>query len=357
MTISTSSVLDVRQITTTGQLSAVTTQVTIGEIAALAGAVSLTDVTLLGSVSGTTELLSSPIAGTSQAIFPVGVGTLLTDSSAATLTNKTFDTAGAGNIFRLNGTQVSAITGTGAAVLATSPALVTPNLGTPSAAVLTNATGLPVAGGGTGVATLTAYAPVFGGTTATGPVQGGTTGTTGQLLTSNGPGVLPTFQEPAAGTATLLATHTFVAPVNSLNFPALSGAYSSMLIAFSGLSTGSVDHVQWTLNAGNGFGNERFSAIQVKNGTTDTTVDELEMFHTSDIVAAGADAGSILIPLYSMTGIHKTYTFVRHAIDLSESATGSGGMLSSTGAVVGVRVYTAGGANMDAGTINIYGIK
>ena len=37
-------------------------------------------------------------------------------------------------------------TGTGAAVLANSPALVTPDLGTPSAAVLTNATGLPSGG-------------------------------------------------------------------------------------------------------------------------------------------------------------------------------------------------------------------
>lgn len=48
-------------------------------------------------------------------------------------------------------------TGTGNLVLATSPVLTTPNLGTPSAVVLTNATGLPVATGisglGTGVAT------------------------------------------------------------------------------------------------------------------------------------------------------------------------------------------------------------
>lgn len=48
-------------------------------------------------------------------------------------------------------------TGTGALVFATSPTLVTPALGTPSAAVLTNATGLPVSTGisglGTGVAT------------------------------------------------------------------------------------------------------------------------------------------------------------------------------------------------------------
>jgi hypothetical protein len=48
-------------------------------------------------------------------------------------------------------------TGTGAAVFATSPTLVTPALGTPSSATLTNATGLPIATGvsglGTGIAT------------------------------------------------------------------------------------------------------------------------------------------------------------------------------------------------------------
>jgi len=51
-------------------------------------------------------------------------------------------------------------TGTGALVFATSPTLVTPALGTPSSATLTNATGLPIATGvsglGTGVATFLA---------------------------------------------------------------------------------------------------------------------------------------------------------------------------------------------------------
>ncbi len=86
-------------------------------------------------------------------------------------------------------------TGTGALVFANSPTLVTPNLGTPSALTLTNATGLPVAGGGTGVSSLTAYAPIFGGTTSTGAVQSGTVGTAGQVLTSNGAGAIATFQD------------------------------------------------------------------------------------------------------------------------------------------------------------------
>jgi len=58
------------------------------------------------------------------------------------------------------GTGVGTSTGSGSNVLATSPTLVTPILGTPTSATLTNATGLPIATGvsglGTGVATFLA---------------------------------------------------------------------------------------------------------------------------------------------------------------------------------------------------------
>lgn len=58
------------------------------------------------------------------------------------------------------GTGVTSSTGTGSVVLSTSPTLVTPALGTPTSATLTNATGLPISTGvsglGTGVATFLA---------------------------------------------------------------------------------------------------------------------------------------------------------------------------------------------------------
>ncbi len=56
-----------------------------------------------------------------------------------------------------------------------------------------------VSSGATGKTSFTNYAPVFGGTTDTGALQSGTVGTSGQILTSNGPGALPTFQTPASG--------------------------------------------------------------------------------------------------------------------------------------------------------------
>jgi len=101
------------------------------------------------------DSFNGPI-GTSTAA--AGAFTTLSASSTATLSGLTASTAlaldASKNIVSVTNT------GTGSNVLATSPTLVTPALGTPSAAVLTNATGLPISTGvsglGTGVATLLA---------------------------------------------------------------------------------------------------------------------------------------------------------------------------------------------------------
>ena len=62
-------------------------------------------------------------------------------------------------------------------------------------ASLTLGAALPVASGGSGVTSATAYAVLCGGTTSTSPIQAiASVGTTGQVLTSNGAGALPTMQ-------------------------------------------------------------------------------------------------------------------------------------------------------------------
>lgn len=72
--------------------------------------------------------------------------TLVGAATTDTLTNKTYDTAATGNSFSINGLAATANTGTGSVVRATSPTLITPALGTPTALVLTSATGLPPGG-------------------------------------------------------------------------------------------------------------------------------------------------------------------------------------------------------------------
>lgn len=79
---------------------------------------------------------------------------------------------------------------------------------------LTNA--LAVASGGSGRASTTAYAVICGGTTSTGAQQSiASVGTSGQVLTSNGAGALPTFQT-AAGLPTMnIVTGTTQAAVTA----------------------------------------------------------------------------------------------------------------------------------------------
>jgi len=93
------------------------------------------------------------------------------------------------------------VTGSGGIVLASSPALTTPNLGTPSAATLTNATGLPISTGVSGLGTSVATAlgvnvgssgavVVNGGVLGT-PSSGTLTNATGLPLSTGVTGTLP----------------------------------------------------------------------------------------------------------------------------------------------------------------------
>lgn len=132
-----------------------------------------------------------------------------TNGQPASGSNKGFLTSSDWTTF--NGKQSAITFGTGVQTAlgvnvgsAGAPVLFNGAGGTPSSLTLTNATGLPVAGGGSGVSSLTAYAPIFGGTTSTGAVQSGTVGTAGQVLTSNGAGALPTFQAPASSSTNTL---------------------------------------------------------------------------------------------------------------------------------------------------------
>jgi len=96
-------------------------------------------------------------------------------------------------------------TGTGAPVRAISPALVTPALGTPASGVLTNCTGLPIAGGGTGASTAAGACSALGVGTEDSPTF---TGLTVSGLTAS----LPVFSDASKK----LETKTVLAAVQAL---------------------------------------------------------------------------------------------------------------------------------------------
>ena len=116
---------------------------------------------------------------------------------------------------------------TGAALTNVDDTNVTLTLGgTPTTALLRAAsltlgwTGqLSVARGGTGVASLTAYSVVCGGTTSTGAVQSVSgVGTSGQVLTSNGAAALPTWQTSATNWVAYTPTITGFGTATDVEF-------------------------------------------------------------------------------------------------------------------------------------------
>ena len=73
-----------------------------------------------------------------------------------------------------------------------------------------------VADGGTGVGTFVAYTPICGGTTGTGSLQSvAALGSSGDILTSNGAGALPTFQPASGGGANTALSNLAAVAINT----------------------------------------------------------------------------------------------------------------------------------------------
>jgi hypothetical protein len=98
----------------------------------------LSTVSILPENNPAGELITAEVRLPVTVSGDVLVGRTTTD----TFTNKTFDIDD--NSFEINGTPVTTSTGSGGFVLETSPTLITPNLGVPSSVDLTNASNLPV---------------------------------------------------------------------------------------------------------------------------------------------------------------------------------------------------------------------
>jgi len=173
-----------------------------------------------GGTLGTTPV---PFVKFSQAgSYTAGNGMVLVGGQFSFATSNPYTTGEIPYAYSSNEIRFKAVTGTGDVVLATSPTLVTPALGTPTSGNLSSCTGLslttgvtgtlPVGNGGTGAATFTAGRVLFGnGTSAI--------NTSANLFWDN------TNSRVGIGTAT---------PIAPLHAQALGAGTLSSLLAFMG---------------------------------------------------------------------------------------------------------------------------
>jgi hypothetical protein len=256
---------------------------------------------------GTTALVFTQFSGTGTYtngtgitltgnVFALDTSVATTASNTQTFTNKTFNTAGAGNSFSINGTAITAVTGTGSAVLASSPTLVTPTLGVASAtsinkvAITAPATGstLTIADGKTLTAsntiTLTA---TDGSTLAIG--AGGTLGTAAFTATS---------AYLAAGVTSLPS----VTSVNSTTIP----SSSTLLVSGGALGTPS----SGTLTNATG--------LPITGITASTTaalgVGTIELGHATDTTISRVSAGVVAIEGVNIVTTSSTDTLTNKSL-------------------------------------------
>jgi hypothetical protein len=192
----------------------------------------VTDETGTGSlVFATSPTLVTPALGTPSALVGTnitGTASGLTAGNVTTNANLTGAVTSVGNATSLGSFSSANLlaaltdeTGTGSAVFATSPTLVTPILGTPTSATLTNATGLPlstgvtgqlpVANGGTGTATPSIVAGTNVTVTGTWPNQTiATSGSSGTVtsVAASVPSVFSISGSPITTSGTLAMTYS-----------------------------------------------------------------------------------------------------------------------------------------------------
>jgi len=314
--------------------------------------------------------LVTPALGTPSALVGTnitGTASGLTAGNVTTNANLTGAITSTGNATSLGSFSSANLlaaltdeTGTGANVFATSPTLVTPILGTPTSATLTNATGLPLSTGVTGTL----------------PVANGGTGTTtpsivaGSNITVTGTWPNQTIAASAGGSGTVTSVAATVPSVFSVSGSpittsgTLAMTYSGTALPVANGGTGQTSYTDGQLLIGNSTGNTLTKAtltagtnvtitnsagaitIAASGGGTPAGVNTQIQYNNSGAFGASANLtfdGSTLTTIGGSAGNVGAYTAI-----LKNSDNANSGSIQLGGATYGALIYRdSAGANSE----------
>jgi hypothetical protein len=182
---------------------------------------------------------------------------------------------------------------------------------------------LPVANGGTGATSQTAYAVLAGGTTSTGAYQSvASVGTSGQVLTSNGAGALPTFQTistKAFPTGTRMSFQQSAAPTGWTKDTTAGLDNSAMRIVTGSVVNGGSQNFTTAFASQTPSGSVSITAVSGTAGATTLTTPQIPS-HAHNVRTAGPVAGA---PGVTFAGDGNSSQF--NGPTIAVNATGGGG--------------------------------
>ena len=224
-------------------------------------------------------------------------------------------------------------------------------------------TDITVADGGTGKSSHTAYGVLCGGTTGAGNLQSVSgLGTSGQTLTSNGAGSLPTWQDVAAGQWELISTATPSA-ASSVDFTDLTTGYILYRIVFQGIEPSASASLRLRISDDNGstFKSNSYGFARDEN---DGSVPDSTEISSTDSIALTRSI-NVSANMFGSFDIHKPadsseFTTVIGTAMYYDSGTDftavtSGGRYNVAEAHDAIRVLM--GSGTVTGTIYLYGLK
>ena len=244
-------------------------------------------------------------------------GTLATLTGSEIFTNKTYDTAaGTGNVFKINGTQISGVLGSGSVILQTNPTIAGPTI-----------TGTTILGIGDGTASIT-DASIFGASGFGPNIPGANISIAAGKSTGSASGGYLDFLTAPSGssgnTANSATSRLRITPSGNIGVGTTSPAYKfdvSGTVASTSLLLNAYGSTPSSPGAGKGLlynktGNELASffgtiaptpSSSPATGTLTVTQMNYGQISVGQVITTGAAAGTVITGLVSGTGGTGTY--------------------------------------------------